>query len=296
MVRREQIVNNIGTTLNGAINDSVLSATLTDGSVFPAEGDYRLKIEAEVMLVTARSGDVVTIERGVDGTAAASHGDGISADAILSAEGLTQYFDGITGGASARNPLRLLDGNNVTLIASDFSWVNQGTCTVIDDAGGGITIKVPPTSGGWRLQVMTAPSTPYTITAKFVAGPGFTWSASGSVMGLVLRESSTSKFMVNYYQTGDEAEVSKYTNETTFNSVLAGVDRIDCDSPYWWQQIEDDGTDLKFRVGTDGTNWWELGTEGRTVWMAGGPNQVGWAMPSVGLLDKLGHLKAWYET
>ena len=209
MVRRERIVNNEQTSLSGAISASVLSITVVTGSVYPTEGDFRILVESEVMLVTARSGNVLTVVRGVDGTSGATHSDAVSVNTILTAGGLSQLMDDVMAGPSARNPLRLLDGSNTTLTSSDFSWVNQGTSTVVDDAGGGITMKVPETSGGFRMQVMTAPSTPYTITAKFVVGPGFTWSTDGSIMGLILRESSTGEFMINFYELTDLVEDRK---------------------------------------------------------------------------------------
>ena len=85
MARYERIVNNIATTLNGAINDSVTSVTVTDGSSYPSEGDYRILVDTEVMQVTARSSNVLTVVRGVDGTTAASHADASNVNVSLGA-------------------------------------------------------------------------------------------------------------------------------------------------------------------------------------------------------------------
>lgn len=145
------------------------------------------------------------------------------------------------------------------------------------------------------MQVISAPSTPYILTTKLVAGPGQTWSSSGTIFGIFFRESSTGEFMLNLYEPTDECHVAKYNSPSSFNSFLSGEKLVDADSPFVWHQIEDDGTDLKFRVSSDGINFFELGSEGRTAFMAGGPDQIGWTMSSRGLANKLLYLKSWTE-
>ena len=293
MTRRERFVNNASTTLDGAINNSVTSITVTDGSVFPSEGDYRLIIGTEVVLVTARATNVLTVVRGVDGTAAASHSDLDDISALVTAGALSQYIDDFTAGASDRNPSRLLDINNVPLTTSDFSWVNQGTSSVIDDAWGGITMKSPETSGGFRIRVKTAPSTPYTITANFQVGPGWNFGGTETILGVLLRESSTGKFVINFAETFNFCRFSQWTNETTF-SAHVGND-VDFDTTEIWQQVTDNGTNITMGVSSDGINFFELHSESRTAFLAGGPNQIGWAVASAGVANKLTHLRAWYE-
>jgi hypothetical protein len=53
--KREQYSNFGFTTLNGSINNSVTSITVTDGSVFPSVGNFRIRVAQEIMLCTARS-------------------------------------------------------------------------------------------------------------------------------------------------------------------------------------------------------------------------------------------------
>ncbi len=65
------------TTLNGAINDSVTSITVTSADDFPSAGNYRVRIGSEVLEVTAGQGTTSwTVTRGADSSTAASHGDG----------------------------------------------------------------------------------------------------------------------------------------------------------------------------------------------------------------------------
>ena len=75
--------NNVETTLSVAAGASDTSITVSDGSVFPslAAGDFTFVTleedtfstpDREVVKVTARSGNVLTVERGQDGTTATS--------------------------------------------------------------------------------------------------------------------------------------------------------------------------------------------------------------------------------
>ena len=67
----------VTTTLNGAINDSVTTLTLTDASQFPSSGTNFIIIGSEEISYTGVSGNTLTgLTRGVAGTTAASHSDG----------------------------------------------------------------------------------------------------------------------------------------------------------------------------------------------------------------------------
>ena len=65
------------TTLNGAINSSVTSLTLTDASQFPSSGTNFIIIGSEEISYTGITDNTLTgLTRGVAGTTAASHSDG----------------------------------------------------------------------------------------------------------------------------------------------------------------------------------------------------------------------------
>ena len=67
----------VTTTLNGAINASVTTLTLTDASQFPSSGTNFIIIGSEEISYTGVSGNTLTgLTRGVAGTTAASHSDG----------------------------------------------------------------------------------------------------------------------------------------------------------------------------------------------------------------------------
>ena len=142
MVRRQRSVNNFSTTLNGAINDSVTSATLTSVTGLPSAGVFYLDFAGEIVLVTHRSGSTVTIVRGQEGTSAAAHGDGATVTDVICAGEFQNR-------ANERRGLQALpygrctrwDGSTLTtLAATDFSLINTGTGSYVEDGNDGTII------------------------------------------------------------------------------------------------------------------------------------------------------------
>ena len=155
-------------------------------------------------------------------------------------------------------------------VNGDFSWVNQGGATVSASKGGIFLYGPKGSSTNHRCRVKTAPSTPYTITAAFLAGVA---TANYQEAGLLFRESSTGK-MVNFkivYPIG--VAVAKVTNETTNLANLSYVGLWNTQPLFW--RIADNGTNLIFSWSYDGQNFIEFYSVSRTSHMAGGPNQVG---------------------
>lgn len=92
MPATEQFANYVATTLNGAINNSVTSITITSATGFPAAAQYRIKIDSEILIVTAGAGTTTwTVTRGAEGTTAASHSNGAAVAHVLTA-GALQYW------------------------------------------------------------------------------------------------------------------------------------------------------------------------------------------------------------
>jgi hypothetical protein len=101
--------------------------------------------------------------------------------------------------------------------------------------------------------------------------------ADRQIAGLVLRESSTSKLHTWYIQNSGALQHVKYNSDTSFNSVgvFNQVMVGDLGSQWHWLRITDNGTNLLFSYSIDGVNFAQMGSEGRTSFMAGGPNQYG---------------------
>lgn len=106
----EQIVNFGHTTLNEALDASETTVTVTNGAVFAATGDFRVRVDDELMLVTARSSNDLTVTRGIESTTATTHDNGADIDARLTAGGLSTMLSENGGGESPA--LKVLKYNN----------------------------------------------------------------------------------------------------------------------------------------------------------------------------------------
>ena len=80
MVRRQRANNAHSTTLSSAVNDSTTTFPVTSASGFPSEGDFFISVGGETVLVTAVSGNNLTVIRGQEGTTAESHVSGAAVD------------------------------------------------------------------------------------------------------------------------------------------------------------------------------------------------------------------------
>jgi hypothetical protein len=90
----EQFSNNARTTLSGAITNSATTIAVAAATGFPSTAQYRILIDAEVLLVTGGAGTTSwTVTRGVEGTTADPHGDGALVTHIITAASLKNVPD-----------------------------------------------------------------------------------------------------------------------------------------------------------------------------------------------------------
>ncbi len=279
--RKEQWANGGSTTINdaGGISAGDTSVTVTSASSFPTEGDFRIKIDSEYMTVTAVSGNTFTIERGVDGSTAASHSDGATVTHYVTSGSILRAFhDAYNLPSTGNHPFNRVQRNdtNATLAAGDFTWHNQGTATCVAADDGGLKMTMPSEAAVQvRGKYLSTPATPWWLGAYVQFGPGmarWTGGGTGSRMGVFGRESSTGK-LYTLFNRSDVIAMWRQTNDTTFS---ADVDSfIDDDQQGVWLRIGDDGADVFGEVSYDGSHWEVCFNEGRTSFMSGGINQVG---------------------
>lgn len=81
----ELYTNNAISNLDGTIDDNDLSLVVTDASEFPTTGNFRIRVDNEIMLVTAVASETFTISRGHESTTPAAHTDGARVAHILTA-------------------------------------------------------------------------------------------------------------------------------------------------------------------------------------------------------------------
>lgn len=287
--RHERVLNGWVDSLNGGINDTVTTLTVNDATGTPTGGDWRLLIGTEILLVTSRASNVLTVVRGQEGTSAASHSDAAEVTAVATATGITtRLLDCYGVGFSRDTPQldrphgRMWDKSGTVLTESSFTWLNQGTATASDNNG--ILMAMPSeASHNVRGKYVTAPSTSYSVKCKIRFGPGFgTPGASGSHMGIFFRESSTNKLVTLSCYYGGDIEFRDWTGVTARGSLTGGTVALSFLEDALWLEIVDDGTYIIGRASHDGANyangnptWTGHFKELRTTHMAGGADQVG---------------------
>lgn len=160
--------------------------------------------------------------------------------------------------------------------SSGLTWVNQGSSTISDTAGG-LLFTVPANSGSSvRALVKTAPATPYTFTIAFqLHAPGLDYLRAGAVF----RQSSDGKMVYAAlgYAGAYAAYIYKFDNATGFNSTYTNCQWIPGGGVYWLR-IADNGTNRIISLSNDGQNFFALHTVSRTDFLTA--NQIGIAVDS----------------
>lgn len=298
----DKLINRFTSTLDGAITDSDTSIVVDDATGLPTEGYFRLLIGSEIIICTHRSGNTITaLERGAEGTTAAAHLTASTVECVCTNGALQKYlltnsrgdcaahtedstFDDGHGWPSAIN--RALDENNATLTASDFTWHNQGSATLVDSSGG-FKMTVPDETGfNLRGVTIPQPSTPYQFTARFryMVAPSDPVGPSSTHYGLWIRDSG-GKLTTMSVRAGQALTMWNFTDWNTFSSAPEFI--LDYhDVNHIWLRIWDDGTDHKGYASQDGSNWTHNGTswwqQGRTAHLTSGGNAIGFYMDSLG--------------
>jgi len=167
---------------------------------------------------------------------------------------------------------------------SGYTWFNQGTASVAQ--GSGLVYLHGPSQSALNVRgrITTTPATPYTITALCICGLGTT---NNTFVGLCWQENSTGKLVLHGPVTATFGSVNlmqhqNYTNPNTFSSVVASENHLISDQFVVYLRINDDGVNLTTFYSFDGVNFRQLGQQGRTVFMAGGPDHVGFFVACTG--------------
>lgn len=281
MSGKQQIVNNGKSYMNGAINDSVLLVNVSDGSRFPTS-DFYIVINEEIMYVTSNVSHAFTVVRGQGGSVAASHTDGSVVVQALTADGLQRHIQDnapMFGNKPCciTNRLGLMeDINGNPLSLSSLTWVNQGTAVASDYESGGVYIKdVGNVSTQVRLLKRTAPATPYKLTCAVKYGTGAAGATNltdGNKVGIMFRESATSKLAAICYRGNSNYLVRYYTSPTAFSSDPVSSSWI-VNGMYWYQ-LENDGVNLYYRRSIDGVNFIQFSTT-LTAHFTTAPDEIG---------------------
>ncbi|MBI1312843.1 hypothetical protein GC176_16260 [bacterium] len=128
-------------TLTGMINATQTTITVANGSVFPAAGGFRVAIGSELLNVTAVSGNVLTVERGAEGSTAATHASGASvvlSSALIKAQGSSTLVGNIT---AVTTTLTVVDGSVFPSTPGFEIRVGSEVMTVTNRVGNTLTVS-----------------------------------------------------------------------------------------------------------------------------------------------------------
>lgn len=126
----ENLANDFATTLASAIDNATGTLVVASASGAPAP-NFRIRVDDEIMLVTAVAGTTWTATRGIEGTAAASHASGAVVVHVLTAGALAQLF---------------VDHAPAAADISDSSAVGRAVLTAAGAAAARTAIGAAPTS------------------------------------------------------------------------------------------------------------------------------------------------------
>lgn len=277
----EKFANLAETTLSAGYTAGAGSISVTSAAGFPTVGVFRVRLGntgKTIFRVDSVSGTTFTGAAEANDANANSGDTAILAASKAVAERFVQSPEAgdiaLLSGAAAVDRYGPLNKLGDPTLPS-WAWQNQGGASVVQ-ANGIVFLSLPNTAVNIRSRLIAAPATPYSMTALLRARYTSV-AANAQFCGLIFRESGTSKLYIYGIQNGGSIQAIKYTNDTTFSAVgavnlaLPGV----MGTQWHWLRVRDDGTNLIFSMSLDGVNFVQMGSEGRTVFMAGGPNQVG---------------------
>lgn len=297
----EKFANDASSTLNGSINSIVTSLIVTSATPFPSAGQFRIRIDLEILLVTGVSGTTFTVTRGVEGTTATSHANGAVVAHIITAGSLAQARADATKSLSrastpsagnggnlqfdSDSPYLQLDNGSIWLQyalksppltePSSGSFTLVGAGSQITTNGGIYLYGSTSLSNAFGILKKSAPATPYTVTAALLNNmPPF--SAGLCSCGLLFRDSASGKYVCfeHIYTTtnGLAMAVENYSATNTYNATLAGGDNYP-GTGLIWMRIQDDGTDRIYSLSINGVHWTQYYKETRTNYLTA--NEVG---------------------
>jgi hypothetical protein len=279
--RYERFANNAGSQLVSAIDADDATLTVVSADTFPTEGNFRIIVDTEIMVVIAVVGTTFKILRGQEGTSAASHSTNagvfhvVTADSLASRDSDARASDLFVNRDSPGQSGRMYIPNTgyvardsgivweslplwkmVPPVLGDFTWENQGTSSATDVKGAIVLAPQTVASGeSLRMLLKAAPTPPYKITIAFCALSGAKNTGNGSQYGFCWRDSATGKVITwgpGCDSSGYAPRIyhTRWTNSTTVTTQVAGYYPPPI-HPFWFR-MGDDGTNRTMEISGDG--------------------------------------------
>lgn len=305
----KELYSNLDTTFLAApVASADTTISVVSATPFPATGNFTIRIDSEFLLVTGVAGTTLTVSRGQEGTAAASHSQGAFVLGVVTDGSLRRLVrQGHNGtNVAVRREMNFLDGMGLS-----YTFADDPTNDKVDirlDAIGPTLVVSPPPTAGWTvvgsasgtfsatqdargtynlydsgptgaqervcMVLQAAQATPYSIAVCLIPT---LFPAQPQNTGLCFYEQSTGKIHSLCYSSKDSNQIDlfiyRWTNPTTYDAIDFGQGT---DSVFVrFLKVRDDGTNLTFYFSGDGTHWLQAFQCARTTFMAGGPSHVG---------------------
>lgn len=213
LIRVIKTSNSNTTTINegGTFSDADTTLTVTAGANF-ATGEF-IKIDNEILEVTGKSTNDLTVRRGALGTSAASHADGATVTELnLTSEVMkvTQITPIATGSAEPRFALQA---------AADGTFTNGGL-TSPSGATSAQSLSTYNVSGWNYKSVVALTLKEGTVKSKFAVGERLTTNAATPVVGDVISWDATSRILEVKIDSTNTGLYSTTTGSNIVKSVL----------------------------------------------------------------------------
>jgi hypothetical protein len=182
-VAKEQSCNNgIGTLASAIADGTTTTLTLTDLTGLPAAAPFNIRIEDEILRVTAVNAGTkqYTVTRGAEGTTAAAHAAALSVYHPLTLAGLKRWNEQSLNGTATANQrgLNFINGSGIAITLAEDAANENCNCTIAlatSPALTGTPTAPTATAGTNTTQVATtAFVTSALATLAPLASPAFT--------------------------------------------------------------------------------------------------------------------------
>lgn len=310
----EQFANNASSTLSSSIGSGDATLTVVSGTPFSSTGNFRIVVDSEIMLVTARASNTLSITRAQEGTIAASHSSGVTVTQIVTAGAISQlkidttngaistgaYSNRPSAGTSGRiyfpndpGPVPFFDNGTAwqpivtnvlsTQVPAAVNWsLFSGTSTLVNSFG---TLLVTPSTADELWQYTGTLNTSFTVVTALsqLWKPGV---SDNPGFGVFVRNSGVTSSNVGYVRcavynaTGViTTQVQEFTGSGTPGSastVLFTGNAAAFDvSTYWYKTNWNNSTStVTFSISNNGIDYYQL-YSGTPFQSSPGPMQFG---------------------
>lgn len=273
----EQFVNDLGTgtTLYTALTDnSGTTVVVVNYAGIPAVPQFRIRIDTEIMLVTAisigGSNSTLTVVRGAESSTAATHSAGASVYHVLTAASIQAPAYQYAAFPASSTGYLVPD-------VSLFSWSGTQGSAAVSQQSHSVTLTDSATASTHLRRQKATAYTPGTAATAIAYFQNNCVLEAYHIHGLYVSDGTKliTYAVVMTGTTNIKADVLKWATETTATgtSYLSTVPILT--SPDYWLKLVDGGTgnSLTFSVSRDGLNWVQVHTISRTDYLT--PSELG---------------------